>query len=75
MDRKGYAYCAPVLDEADTSREPLLDFSSGYVQRAVDLFPKQGSARPWRMGQSYVHDYLAVRLDRLEDGVLRFSKA
>jgi cation diffusion facilitator CzcD-associated flavoprotein CzcO len=75
MDRKGYAYCTPILGDPDMPRQPLLDFSSGYVQRAVDYLPKQGSARPWRMGQSYVHDYLAARLDRLEDGVLRFSKA
>ena len=75
MERKGYAYCIPHEGDADAPRQPLLDFSSSYVQRAIDQFPKQGAAPPWRVRQSYLSDLLSSRLDRVEDGVLRFFGA
>jgi hypothetical protein len=55
--------------------EPWVDFSSGYFQRAMDHFPKQGSKKPWRLYQNYVRDLLALRWSALEDGVLQFGKA
>jgi monooxygenase len=45
-------------------RRPLLDLTSGYVQRGVDAFPKQGPGGAWRMRQDYVLDRLdAARAD------------
>ena len=35
---------------------PLLDLTSGYVQRAIDRFPQQGDRGPWRVRQNYVLD-------------------
>jgi hypothetical protein len=75
MDRKGYAYCIPQEGDAAVLRQPLLDFSSSYVTRAIDQFPKQGAAPPWRVRQSYLSDLLSSKLDRLEDGVLKFFVA
>ena len=53
--------------------EPLIDFSSGYVQRAAAVLPKQGDREPWRLRQSYVHDLRTLRRGPLDDGVLRFD--
>lgn len=49
-----------------------IDFTSGYVQRSVDKFPKQGSKNPWRPHQNYMLDILTLRNGALEDGTLIF---
>jgi cation diffusion facilitator CzcD-associated flavoprotein CzcO len=59
----------------DVTEEPFMDFASGYVQRSLHLLPKQGSREPWRLRQNYVRDALSLRRSRIEDGVLRFSRA
>ena len=40
---------------------PLLALTSGYVQRAADVLPKQGTAAPWVLRQNYVVDLLSTR--------------
>ena len=74
MDARGYDQCRPHNSDPSVREEPLLNFGAGYVKRALDRFPKQGSARPWRVYQNYLLDRLALRNQQLEDGVLRFSK-
>ena len=44
--------------------EPFIDFTSGYVMRAIDKFPKQGSKAPWRLHQNYARDILAISARR-----------
>ncbi|MDJ0278329.1 NAD(P)/FAD-dependent oxidoreductase [Sphingomonas sp. 2R-10] len=75
MRRYGYDVCAPATPGPDIERRPLLDFSSGYVQRAADMTPAQGSRAPWRLRQNYFLDYIALRFGRLADGVLTFTRA
>lgn len=53
--------------------KPFLDFSSGYVQRAAGVLPKQGTQRPWQVYQNYVLDMLSIRYGRIADGVMQFS--
>ncbi len=55
MDRHGYRYGAPSTD-GDMTPRPILDLTSGYVQRAVSAFPKQGDRQPWTMRQNYLLD-------------------
>jgi cation diffusion facilitator CzcD-associated flavoprotein CzcO len=74
MDAEGATVVTPVLGETTIERKPMLDFSSGYVQRAQDSMPKQGTQRPWKVHQNYPRDVLALRFGRLDDGVLRFSR-
>jgi monooxygenase len=52
---------------------PLLGLSSGYIQRSADRFPKQGDRFPWQVHQSYLKDYRAMRLSKVEDGAMEFS--
>ena len=52
----------------------MIDFSSGYVQRSIDKFPKQGSRAPWRLYQNYALDIRSLRRSPLEDGALQFHR-
>lgn len=73
MDRRGYAACTPHRDPT-VKAEPLIDFSSGYIQRAIDQFPRQGSRKPWRLYQNYVRDLLSLRYGPVDDKALEFSR-
>jgi monooxygenase len=75
MDAHGYSHCTPINDDPLLQQEPFLDFSSGYVQRSIHLFPKQGSRVPWRVHQNYARDMLSLRRAELDDGELRFTSA
>jgi len=69
----GRKQAVPVNDDPSITFEPWLDFSSGYVQRAMAKFPKQGNKVPWKLNQNYALDLMSLRYAKLEDGVLRFS--
>jgi monooxygenase len=73
MDAHGYRYCVAHPDEG-VAREPLVDLKSGYILRAIENFPKQGPAPPWRGYQNYVRDLRYIGRAPLEDGVLRFER-
>jgi hypothetical protein len=66
MDRKRFVRCTPSPDPA-VKRRPIIDFSSGYVRRALGFTPKQGDRRPWRVQQNYVADLAAMSLARMGD--------
>ena len=73
MDEHGYRQCTPENHDPSVIPEPFIDFNSGYVLRAIQNFPKQGSKPPWRLHQNYARDILALRLGALEDGAMVFS--
>jgi monooxygenase len=75
MDARGYAQCTPRVDDADVKEEPILDFTSGYVLRALDTLPRQGSKTPWRLHQNYVRDLSMLRFGRVDDGTMEFKPA
>jgi cation diffusion facilitator CzcD-associated flavoprotein CzcO/acetyl esterase/lipase len=72
MQRHKLHTATPTRDETVTP-EPFLDFSSGYVQRALPLLPKQGDRKPWRLYQNYVLDLVTLRWGRVDDGVMAFG--
>ena len=74
MDQHGYAACTPRVNDADIEEEPVIDFNSGYVLRALPTLPHQGSKKPWRLHQNYVRDLSMMRYGRVEDGTLQFSQ-
>jgi hypothetical protein len=73
MDEHGYAQSTPRRPDPSIGEEPFIDFSSSYVQRAIDQFPKQGSKAPWRLYQNYALDILALRFGAIDDGAMEFS--
>ena len=75
MDAHGYSECRPLNKDPELTPAPWLDFSSGYVQRALDRLPKQGSKAPWKLHQNYALDMLALRLSPVADQVMHFAAA
>jgi monooxygenase len=75
MDARGHAQCVPERPDSSVSEEPIVDFSSGYVLRALDQLPKQGSKRPWRLHQNYPLDLRSLRYGTIEDSALKFTRA
>jgi cation diffusion facilitator CzcD-associated flavoprotein CzcO len=73
METQGYASATPKLSDPAMPAEPFLDFSSGYVTRAMDQFPKQGPTAPWRHPQNYIKDLFLMRYGWLEDAALHFA--
>lgn len=52
---------------------PLIDFTSGYIERAKDKLPKQGTKKPWKLHQNYAKDIINFRYTKLDDSVLKFK--
>jgi monooxygenase len=73
MERKGYTQCMPSKQGTDVQELPWLDFSSGYVQRALDVLPKQGATKPWKLYQNYALDMVTLRFGAVNDGTMQFS--
>ena len=74
MDASGRSQAVP-RPSPDVKEESFLTFSSGYVQRAANVLPKQGDRRPWRLYMNYLLDTLAIRFDKIDDGTLKFTNA
>ena len=75
MDEHGFAQCTPRVIDPTITPEPVLDFKSGYVQRALDTLPSQGSKPPWRLHQNYIKDLRMMRYGQINDGTMEFRSA
>jgi cation diffusion facilitator CzcD-associated flavoprotein CzcO len=73
MDQRGYVEARPKRDET-VQEAPFLDFSSGYVQRALAELPRQGMKRPWKLHQNYALDVLMLRFGKLDDGTMVWKR-
>ena len=69
----GMRQCTPVNTGGSVATQPLLGLNSGYVLRAADRLPKQGSTFPWQVHQSYLRDYRAMKLRGLDDDAMVLS--
>jgi monooxygenase len=75
MAAHGFTTATPDAAQADPGRaRPILNLTSGYVQRAIGSLPKQGAGRPWLARQNYPLDYVDMKLRRIDDGTMRFSR-
>ncbi len=73
MQRSGAVQATPRAPE-QMETAPWLDFTSGYVVRAMDRFPRQGTRAPWRLYQNYARDLLLIRWSPIEDGTLELRR-
>jgi len=73
MRASGARVCVPRPPPADEPLRPLVDFSSGYFQRAQHLLPRQGSRWPWKLSPGYLSDAWRLRFGTIDDGVLCFD--
>jgi cation diffusion facilitator CzcD-associated flavoprotein CzcO len=72
MDRRGARSAVPRWGPG-VEETPFVDFTSGYIQRAAHLLPKQGSKRPWRLHQNYLLDLLTLRFGKVDDEEMELS--
>jgi monooxygenase len=71
MKRRGMRQATPRMT-GGVEPAPFLSFTSGYVQRAMERFPRQGTRKPWRVDQNYTRDLLALRFGSV-DTEMEFS--
>jgi monooxygenase len=77
MRDTGTQQCTPRLRESDRSmpeRPWIVDFSSGYMQRMMHKFPRQGDREPWINPQNYTRDKKMFRKGAVDDGVMQFTR-
>jgi len=75
MDEHGYGQCVAEAPEPGATVRPMLEnFSSGYVQRTLDQFPRQGPGAPWELTMDYVRDRKQMLRGPVGDH-LRFTAA
>ena len=48
-------------------RRSVIEFSSGYVRRALTTMPSQGDRYPWVVQQNYVKDLVAMSFGRIDE--------
>lgn len=76
MDKRGYAQVVAEDHEGCKTDATIMDaLDAGYVRRAADRLPRQGSKGPWRLAHDYLRDRPVLRRGPIEDGCLHFSRA
>ncbi|SDD49935.1 Predicted flavoprotein CzcO associated with the cation diffusion facilitator CzcD [Geodermatophilus telluris] len=75
MDEHGYDTCTPEPSDPGMPTRPFLDFAAGYIQRAVDVLPRQGDRMPWLTSMDYADDVKLLRADSVVDPELAFSSS
>jgi monooxygenase len=76
MTATGHRQCTPRLRAADNgmpARPWIVNFTPGYIQRAIERMPRQSDRPPWINSQNYLHDRKVFRDEPLDDGVLVFG--
>ncbi len=74
MDAGEFDVATPRQRDAKIAKQPALDFCPGYILRAMDQIPKQGSKAPWRLHQNYALDLFQFRFSRVDDGSMEFTR-
>ena len=69
----GATRVTPIDEQGCVTGHNFLNLRSGYVQRANDSLPRQGSKVPWQNLDDYLRDLPALRYGNLEDGYLNFE--
>ncbi len=74
MDARGHGAVRPVVADAGMPSAPFTEFASGYITRALDELPRQGSRAPWRISRTYHADVKLLRRTPVDDPELRFER-
>ncbi|MEP1472973.1 MAG: NAD(P)/FAD-dependent oxidoreductase [Halieaceae bacterium] len=78
VDSTGTEMVTPRLRPEDADMKPRLwieGFPSGYMQRGLGQYPKQGDREPWTNPQIYLQEKKFFLTGTLEDGVLQYERA
>ena len=72
MKKRRVRIVTPRNTDETLTPEPFATFSSGYIQRAAERLPKQGSKKPWKLNQNYALDVMALKFGSV-DQAMEFS--
>ena len=75
MDKKGFQYCVARNLDPNMERVAFLDLASGYVDRSIDSFPKQGTRSPWKLYQNYLLDIISLRFGSMQEKEMEYGGA
>ncbi|WOJ95211.1 NAD(P)/FAD-dependent oxidoreductase [Congregibacter variabilis] len=76
MDASGQAVVTPAVEENLPKMSPgpwVDDFSAGYMQRVMHLFPKQGDRHPWVISQNYLREKREFEEMSFTEAALRYE--
>ena len=75
MEKNNYSSCIPKPDQSVKEKKDWLasEFSSGYIHRAIHLFPKTGDKSPWTNNQNYFKDFYEIKFGKVNDGAILFE--
>lgn len=74
MDAHNHRVCVPRDTIGRHANDTVMGgLDSGYIRRADDRLPRQGTSDPWRVTQNYVEDVKTLRFAPIEDEFLRFD--
>ena len=65
--------CPRIGSDVDTTGENMTGLSSGYLTRALESMPKQGSKYPWRTLQNYFVDSFSLWWRGVKDDSLELT--
>jgi cation diffusion facilitator CzcD-associated flavoprotein CzcO len=75
MDRIGVDSATVRITDPEMEKVPLLDFKAGYVLRALDSLPRQGTEAPWHLAQNYAKDSRFLRRGKVADEQTEFRRS
>jgi hypothetical protein len=76
MEDNGHTVATPFDIEDSAMDIGMLDqLQSGYVQRAKNTMPRQGSKNPWKVLMDYGKDSKMLLRDPVDDSLLQFDTA
>ena len=75
LDRLGADAAEATVTDPGMEVRPLLDFGAGYVLRALEQLPKQGTDYPWYLTMNYAKDARYLRTAPLDEDMRFFSAA
>ncbi|MGO1501226.1 MAG: flavin-containing monooxygenase [Marinobacter sp.] len=74
MDRHGMRVAVAKDTENSLGEDTVLgSLDAGYIKRAADRLPRQGTHGPWKSTQNYFEDVKILRFDPIEDGYLELD--
>lgn len=73
MDKHQHHFCQPVLPVNGIETEAFMNFTSGYITRALDKIPKQGRDKPWKLNQNYILDRMSLSYESVVNDSIVFS--
>ena len=73
MDKKGVRQVMPKAQNDAGSTLFVENFTSGYVRRDLQAWPRQSGKAPWRNYQNYFKDFVSLRWSGFNNKALQFS--